>query len=96
MAEDFRPHGITSVSLYPGLVLTEGVTVNLQYFAHETNRETPLFVGRTVAALAADPDKLRYTGRWLVAAELAEVYGIDDEFGHRPHSNRAAILGDPN
>ena len=94
MAEDFRPHGVTSVSLYPGLVLTESVLANIEHFAHEPNRETPLFVGRVVAALAADPDALRLTGRWLVAAELAADYGVTDEHGVLPHSNRRAILGE--
>ncbi len=94
-AEDLRPHGVASVSLYPGLVLTESVLANLEHFAHETNRETPLFVGRAVAALAADPDVLRLTGRWLVAAEVAAAYGVTDEHGHLPASNRPAILGEP-
>jgi len=94
MAQDFRPHGVTSVSLYPGLVLTESVLANIEHFAHEPNRETPLFVGRVVAALAADPDVLRLTGRWLVAAELAADYGVTDEHRVRPHSNRGAILGE--
>ena len=94
-AEDLRPHGVASVSLYPGLVLTESVVANLQHFSDETNRETPLFVGRTVAALAADRDVLRLTGRWLVAAEVAAAYGVTDEHGHLPASNRPAILGEP-
>jgi NAD(P)-dependent dehydrogenase (short-subunit alcohol dehydrogenase family) len=93
MAEDLRPHKITSISLYPGLVLTEGVLANIQYFEHETNRETPLFVGRAVAALAADGGVFDVTGRWLVAAEVAESYGLTDEHGVRPASNRAQILG---
>ncbi len=71
MAEDLRPHGVASVSLYPGLVLTESVQANLQCFADQTNRETPLFVGRVVAALAGDRDVMRLTERWLVAAEVA-------------------------
>lgn len=95
MAEDLRQFGVTSVSLYPGLVLTEGVLHNLQHFEHETNRETPLFVGRTVAALAADPDVLRLTGRWLVAAEVAAAYGVTDEHGVLPASNRSSVLGRP-
>ena len=95
MAEDLRPHGVASVSLYPGLVLTESVQANLQYFEDQPNRETPLFVGRAVAALAADPDVLRLTGRWLVAAEIAAHYGVTDEHGHLPHSNRPEILGSP-
>jgi dehydrogenase/reductase SDR family member 1 len=93
MAEDLRPYQITSISLYPGLVLTEGVLANIQYFEHETNRETPLFVGRVVAALAADARVFELTGRWLVAAEVAESYAVTDEHGGRPVSNRAKILG---
>lgn len=95
MAEDLRRHRVASISLYPGLVLTESVVANLQYFQDQTNRETPLFVGRVVAALAADPDVLRLSGRWLVAAELAAAYGVVDEHGHLPSSNRPDILGEP-
>jgi dehydrogenase/reductase SDR family member 1 len=80
---------VASVSLYPGLVLTESVLANLQYFADEPNRETPLFVGRVVAALAADPDVMRHSGRWLVGAEVAADYGVVDEHGHLPASNRS-------
>jgi NAD(P)-dependent dehydrogenase (short-subunit alcohol dehydrogenase family) len=94
-AEDLRPYGVASISLYPGLVLTESVVANLQHFSDETDRETPLFVGRAVAALAADPDVLRLTGRWLVAAEVAAAYGVTDEHGHVPASNRPAVLGEP-
>ncbi|WP_167043178.1 SDR family NAD(P)-dependent oxidoreductase [Salinibacterium sp. ZJ454] len=94
MAEDLRPHHVASVSLYPGLVLTESVVANLQYFADQPNRETPLFVGRAVAALAADPELFRLTGRWLVAAEVAAAYGVTDEAGELPDSNRAWITGD--
>ena len=91
MAEDLRPYKIASISLYPGLVLTESVIANIQYFENEANRETPLFVGRAVAALAADAGVLELTGRWLVAAEVAESYGLTDERGVRPASNRAQI-----
>ena len=92
MATELAPHGITSISLYPGLVLTEGVLANLQYFADQPNRETPLFVGRVVAALAADEDVVRHTGRWLIAAELAAAYGVVDEHGELPSSNREVFL----
>jgi hypothetical protein len=46
-----------------------------------------------VAALAADARVFELTGRWLVAAEVAESYGVTDEHGVRPWSNRAQILG---
>jgi NAD(P)-dependent dehydrogenase (short-subunit alcohol dehydrogenase family) len=93
MAEDLRPHRVASVSLYPGLVLTESVQANLQYFEDQTNRETPLFVGRVVAALSSDPEIMRFTGCWLVAAEVAAAYRVVDEHGNLPHSNRPEILG---
>jgi hypothetical protein len=74
------------------LVLTEGVLANLQYFADQPNRETPLFIGRVVAALAADKDVVRLTGRWVIAAELAAAYGVVDEHGELPRSNRDVFL----
>ncbi|MDQ1551919.1 MAG: hypothetical protein QOD50_1341 [Actinomycetota bacterium] len=92
MAEELRPHRITSVSLYPGLVLTESATASIEFFAEEPNRETPLFIGRVVAALADDPERFDKTGQWLVAAELADEYGVVDENGHRPTSNRSRHL----
>jgi len=95
MAEELRPCGVASVSLYPGLVLTESVQANLQYFANQTNRETPLFVGRVVAALAGDRDVMRVSGQWLVAAEVAAELDVVDEHGRAPHSNRSEILGRP-
>jgi dehydrogenase/reductase SDR family member 1 len=93
MSEELRPHKITSIALYPGLVLTESVLASIEFFSDEPNRETPLFVGRTVAALAADPDVFRFTGQALVAAEVAAVYGVDDENGERPTSNRLKMTG---
>ena len=93
MAEELRPHNVTSIALYPGLVLTESVLANIEFFADEPNRETPLFVGRTVAALAADTNVFRFTGQALVAAEVATAYNVDDENGHRPTSGRMKFTG---
>jgi hypothetical protein len=47
--------------------------------------ETPLFVGRCVAALAADPDVARKNGRVFASWDLAEEYGVVDADGSRPH-----------
>jgi NAD(P)-dependent dehydrogenase (short-subunit alcohol dehydrogenase family) len=91
MAAELRPRGIAVVSLYPGLVRTESVLANAEYF-DLSNSESPQFLGRVVAALAADPDVLRWSGRWLVAAELAEVYDVTDVDGTRPRSNRDEIF----
>ena len=46
--------------------------------------ETPRFVGRAVAALAADPDRARWNGQSLSSGELAQVYGFTDLDGSRP------------
>jgi hypothetical protein len=49
-----------------------------------TNSESPEFIGRAVAALAADPDVMRYTGTVLVAASVAVEYGFTDIDGRTP------------
>ena len=83
MAHELRAHNVASVSLYPGLVRTEGVMKAAEHF-DLSNSESPQFVGRAVAALAADPDIMAKSGRTLVAAELAPEYGFTDVDGKRP------------
>jgi hypothetical protein len=51
---------------------------------HFAISESPAFVGRAVAALAADPDVSRWNGRSLSSGELAKVYGFTDLDGSRP------------
>lgn len=46
--------------------------------------ETPRFVGRAVAALAADPARARYNQQSLTAGQLAREYGFTDVDGSRP------------
>jgi NAD(P)-dependent dehydrogenase (short-subunit alcohol dehydrogenase family) len=82
-AHELRPHGVSVVSLYPGLVRTERVLESAA-FLDLSNSESPRFVGRAVAALARDPEALRNSGRALVAAQLAREYGFDDLDGSRP------------
>jgi hypothetical protein len=55
---------------------------------HFVISETPRFVGRAVAALAADPDRARWNGRSLSSGELAKVYGFTDVDGSRPDAWR--------
>ena len=83
MAKELMPHGVAVVSLYPGLVRTEKVMEAAQWL-DMTNSESPEFIGRAVAALAADPDVLRHTGKVLVAASLAIEYGFTDIDGKTP------------
>jgi len=75
-AAAFEPYGVASVALYPGLVRTEGV---LQFAEHLdlTRSQSPEGVGRVVAALAADPDRMARSGQAWSVDELAARYGVD-------------------
>lgn len=83
MATELAPHRVAVVSLYPGLVRTEKVMEAAAYL-DLSNSESPEFIGRAVAALAADPDVLRRSGAVLVAAALAKEYGFTDVDGKSP------------
>jgi NAD(P)-dependent dehydrogenase (short-subunit alcohol dehydrogenase family) len=95
MAEELRPHGVTALALTPGFLRSEamldlfGVTeANWQEGAqrdpHFIASETPFFVGRAVAALAADPDVARKAGGVYSSWGLARDYGFTDMDGRRP------------
>ena len=83
MAAELQPHGVAVVSLYPGMVRTEKVMASAAWL-DLSNSESPEFIGRAIAGLAADPDVLRHTGKALVAAALALDYGFTDVDGKRP------------
>ncbi|MCW5636513.1 MAG: SDR family oxidoreductase [Rubrivivax sp.] len=85
MAEELRPHGVASVAVSPGWMRTEFVLAG-----HDTDEahwrerpalartESPRYVGRAVAALAADAQVMRHTGRVLRVGDLAKAYGFTD------------------
>jgi NAD(P)-dependent dehydrogenase (short-subunit alcohol dehydrogenase family) len=83
MAEELRAHDVAAVSLYPGLVRTEKVMEAAAYL-DLSNSESPQFVGRAVAGLAADPDIIGKSGQVLVGAALAGEYGFTDVDGKSP------------
>jgi NAD(P)-dependent dehydrogenase (short-subunit alcohol dehydrogenase family) len=83
MAHELRPHQVAAVSLYPGLVRSERVMAFAEYL-DLSNSESPLFAGRAVAAMAADPHILDKSGRVFLTAALAEEYGFTDVDGRRP------------
>ena len=58
---------------------------------HFVISETPRFVGRAVAALAADPDRARWNGQSLSSGGLAKVYGFTDLDGSRPDAWRYVV-----
>ena len=102
MATALRPHNVTSLCLWPGIVATEHMRQladqnptsaspdpAMQSLARNTNWETPLLTGRVIAALAADPHLLRRSGRVGIVAELAATYGLVDADGSRPSSLRS-------
>lgn len=83
MAEELKPHGVTVISMYPGLVRTESV-MRAAAFMDLSNSESPQYIGRAVAALASDPDVMKRTGTVCVAAALGKEYGFDDIDGKQP------------
>jgi NAD(P)-dependent dehydrogenase (short-subunit alcohol dehydrogenase family) len=82
-AHDLRPHEVCAVSLYPGLVRTEAV-LRAAEFMDLSNAESPRFIGRVIGGLWRDPGRMAKTGRALVAASLAQDYGITDDDGRQP------------
>jgi NAD(P)-dependent dehydrogenase (short-subunit alcohol dehydrogenase family) len=83
----------TAVALTPGWLRSEtmlehhGVTEATwrdSLVPHFCISESPRFVGRAVAALAADPDVHRWSGQSLSSGGLAQVYGFTDLDGTRP------------
>jgi len=96
MAVELKSDNITSVSIWPGIVATEQISKLIQEgnadnpsLRDRFNWETPLFVGRAIAAFAADSNPLRFTGKVQIVAELAKRYHVVDEQGDRPASLRS-------
>jgi NAD(P)-dependent dehydrogenase (short-subunit alcohol dehydrogenase family) len=95
MAEELRRHKIASVAVSPGFLRSEamlesmGVTEENWRDGAKKNpsfieSETPLLVGRCVAALAADPKVLKRSGKVFGSWTLAKEYGLADADGRRP------------
>ncbi|WP_432015182.1 SDR family oxidoreductase [Streptomyces cucumeris] len=95
LAQELKEFDATAVCLSPGFLRSEqmldhfGVTEEnwrdaVEQEPHFAIAETPHFVGRAVAALAADPDRARWSGKSVFSGELAKVYGFTDLDGSRP------------
>ena len=95
MAQELREQGVTALALTPGFLRSEamldhfGVTEEnwrdaVEKDPHFIASETPFFVGRAVAALAADARVHEKAGRALSSWELAREYGFTDIDGSRP------------
>jgi NAD(P)-dependent dehydrogenase (short-subunit alcohol dehydrogenase family) len=94
-AHELGPHGATAVVITPGWLRSEmmldhfGITEETWRDAcarepHFAISETPRFVGRAVAALAADPERDRWQGASLSSGGLAKEYGFTDLDGSAP------------
>jgi NAD(P)-dependent dehydrogenase (short-subunit alcohol dehydrogenase family) len=93
MAVDFREFGIAAVSIWMGSLLTDRVrkiiASNPTKFGHILDSaETPELTGHVIWALYNDPELMGVSGRTLIGAELAALYGIRDEDGRQPPSYR--------
>ena len=85
MAHELRPHGVSAISLYPGLVRTEAVLRAAEAGWFDlSNSESPEFSGRVIAALWRDPSLLERSGQVLVAAAVAEELDVKDVDGKQP------------
>ena len=99
LAHELAPYGATAVAVTPGWLRSEamleayGVTEERWRDAtriqpHFAISESPSFVGRAIAALAADPDVARWNGQSLSSGQLAQVYGFTDLDGSQPDAWR--------
>jgi NAD(P)-dependent dehydrogenase (short-subunit alcohol dehydrogenase family) len=94
-AAELKPHRVTSVAITPGFLRSESMLERMgvteanwrdggKQDPNFLESESPLFVGRGVAALAADDRVLERTGQLLSSWELAREYRFTDYDGRRP------------
>lgn len=102
MAAELRPHRVSAVAITPGFLRSEtmlehfGVTEETWPEGGKKDKnflesESPLFVGRAVAALAADPSILERSGQLFSSWELGREYGFTDADGRRPDWGAAKL-----
>ncbi len=95
MSMDLRDHRVTAVAVTPGFLRSEamldhfGVTEAnwqdaIRKDRHFAESETPSYIGRAVAALAADPDVAGKDGQVVATWNLAKEYGFRDVDGRQP------------
>jgi NAD(P)-dependent dehydrogenase (short-subunit alcohol dehydrogenase family) len=102
MATELHPHGVAAVAVTPGFLRSEsmlegfGVTEKNWRDGGKKDKnfltsESPLYVGRAVAALAADPKIMKRTGQLFSSWELSRDYKFKDYDGTRPDWGKLKI-----
>ncbi|HEX2484105.1 MAG TPA: SDR family oxidoreductase [Myxococcota bacterium] len=91
---ELAPHGATAVAITPGWLRSEMMLDAYGVTEDDWRRaaappgfavsESPRYVGRAVAALAADPARARWNQHSVTSAQLAAEYGFTDVDGSRP------------
>ena len=106
LSQELKGRNVTAVAVTPGFLRSEamldgfGVTeANWRDAAQRIPSfiasETPLFVGRGIAALAADPNVAAKNGRVVASWDLGDEYGVEDADGTRPHFVRWLEQNEP-
>lgn len=112
MAVELEDHPVTALAITPGFLRSEAVLDHfgvseenwrdaIEQDPHFAHSETPLLVGRAIAALAADPDVARWAGQTLACWEVTRRYGVRDIDGRQPQWDEyldeaiEQILADP-
>jgi len=104
IAVEGADHGVTALAVTPGFMRTEAIMDEYGAtdeswrdvaMSHPQARrfgfiasETPVYVGRAIAALAADPERSRFSGCVTSSGTLSEVYDFTDLDGSRPNMQR--------
>jgi len=102
MARELRRKNVAAIALTPGFLRSEAM---LEHFGvteanwqdavkkdpHYASSETPLYAGRAIAALSADPNLMKKSGRVFSSWGLSDEYPFCDADGRRPHWGRYAV-----
>lgn len=100
-AAELKPHGVAAVAVTPGFLRSEEMLDHFKVTEdnwrdagaqepHFLQSETPFFVAKGIAALAADPNLMGKTGKVFTSWGLSDDYGIVDVDGRTPHWGKYA------
>jgi NAD(P)-dependent dehydrogenase (short-subunit alcohol dehydrogenase family) len=82
-----KDKGIPVIAVAPGWMRTEVMFTHHTMDELEGQTETPHYAARGIAALASDPDVMRFTGKLMDVSDLADIYGVTDLDGSQPRLN---------